>query len=259
MDAGPEMCVISPPAQLVKLGNLSFSWSWLNRVFNLFILLTVWKNYPGVKCHHQVFFFHRAAGSVFMQNASSDVFFNSCLNQKEEYVLRFELGSGERWLRVPQLVLRAGGCVEVKGFAEAPDFSRAASEWAAETQFIFSFFLFSLSHFPPHPFLSHGRFTHSTHWTFRQWWAQIPVFQCKGIIVFLWLSIASQATPSQTQILLLSPANVCQWDCSGGLAPSVLKGLSPRGCPRPGRWPCSVLSVNIFFKPLQSSGFFCWG
>lgn len=32
-----------------------FSWSWLNSVFNLFILLTVCKKYPGAKCHHQVF------------------------------------------------------------------------------------------------------------------------------------------------------------------------------------------------------------
>lgn len=67
-------------------------------------------------------FFHRTAGSVFMQNASSDVFFNSRLNQKEKYLLRLELDSGERWLRVPELALRTGGRVEVKGFAEAADF-----------------------------------------------------------------------------------------------------------------------------------------
>lgn len=72
-----------------------------------------------------------------MQNASSDVFFNSCLNQKEKCVLRLELDSGESWLR-------AGGC-------EAPDFSRAGSEQTLEKQFIFSSFLFSLSHFPPIP------------------------------------------------------------------------------------------------------------
>lgn len=93
--------------------------------------------------------FHRAAGSAFMQNASSDAFFSSCLNQKAKYVLRLELDSRERWLRVPQLLLRAGGCVEVKGFAEAPDFSRAGSDQTMETQFIFSSFLISLSFFPP--------------------------------------------------------------------------------------------------------------
>lgn len=50
-------------------------------------------------------FFHGAAGSVLMQNAPSDVFFNSCLNQKEKYLLRLELDSGARWLRVPELTL----------------------------------------------------------------------------------------------------------------------------------------------------------
>lgn len=69
--------------------------------------------------------------------------------KKAKYELRLELDSDKMWLRVPQLILGAGGCVEVKGFAEAPDFSGAGSEQAVETQFLFSSFLFSLSVFPP--------------------------------------------------------------------------------------------------------------
>lgn len=64
--------------------------------------------------------------------ASSDVFFNTCLNQKAKYILRLEANLGKRWLRAPKLILRSWGCVEVMGLAGPPGFSRAGSEQAVK-------------------------------------------------------------------------------------------------------------------------------
>ena len=66
--------------------------------------------------------------------ASSDVFFNTWLNQKAKYMLRLELDVGRRWLRVPKLILRSCACMEVVGLAGPPGFSRAGSEQAVKAQ-----------------------------------------------------------------------------------------------------------------------------